>query len=255
MKTLNQDLVTDHWNFRANSYRFNTNRDFFCNDVADRWRDLLAEAIGDVEPQKVLDAGCGPAVLTRILLDLGHQVTAVDVSEKMIEIAREIVGPKDGQVSFHMANVVDLPFQDASFDMILSRYVVWTLPEPVEALKEWRRLLKPGGRIGIIDGNWYYHYYRSRFKRWWADVSNLAYKVRSGFEPGQKLATQYAFDLPTTHVLRPDWDLGVLAGLGFENVKVYNHLERRVWGTWSVKRLKNPWKNQFLIMATKGSKM
>ena len=255
MTTLNQGLVTDHWNFRADIYRFNMIRDFFRNDVADRWRDLLAEAIGDVGPQNVLDAGCGPAVLTKTLLDLGHRVTAVDVSEKMIEIAREIVGSGNDRISFHLADVVDLPFEDASFDMIFSRNVVWTLPEPVKALTEWRRLLKPGGRLGVIDGNWYYHYYRSRIKRWWADISNLTYKVRSGFKPGQKLAAHYAFDLATTHVLRPDWDLGVLAGLGFENVKVYQDLERRVWGTWSLKRFTNPWNNQFLIMATKGSKM
>ena len=211
----------------------------------------MAEAIGDVGSQKVLDAGCGPAVLTRLLLDLGHRVTAVDVSENMIELARQTVGKENDHVNFHQADVADLPFEDAGFDMIISRYVVWTLPDPVKVLIEWQRLLKPGGRIGIIDGNWYYHYYRSRIRRCWAHVSNFTYKVRSGFDPGQKIATNYAYDLPTTHVLRPDWDLGVLAGLGFENIKVYPHLERRIWRSWSWERLKNPWSHQFLIMAEK----
>lgn len=253
MTAINQERVTDHWNFRAKSYRFNINRDFFNQDVAPRWRALLAEAIGNVEPQKVLDAGCGPAVLTRLLLGLGHDVTGVDVSEKMIEIAREAVGEGNNRVRFQQGNVADLPFDDESYDLIVSRYVVWTLPDPVKALKEWQRLLKPGGRLGIVDGNWYYHYYRSPFKRWWSRVNNLMYRIRSGFDPGQKLATNYAPELPTTHVLRPDWDQGVLAGLGFENIQVYSNIERRIWGPWSANRLKNPWNHQFLIMATKPS--
>lgn len=253
MTTVSQELVTDHWNNRARSYRFNINRDFLRNGVDGRWRELLAEAIGESTPLKVMDAGCGPAVLTRLLLDLGHEVAAVDVSEKMLEAAREIVGACDGRVTFHQAGVADLPFEDECFDLIISRYVVWTLPDPVKALKEWGRLLKPGGRIGIIDGNWYYHYYRSRLGRLWADMNGLFYKVRSGFDPGQKLATNYALELPTTHVLRPHWDLGVLAGLGFEDVKLYRNLEKRIWNRWSWNRWKNPWNHQFLIMASKQS--
>lgn len=179
MTAVNQEIVTSHWDSRAKSYRFNINRDFFRHGVNDRWRELLAEAIGPTGPLNVLDAGCGPAVLTRLLLELGHAVTAVDVSKKMLAIAREKVGPDNDRVCFHQASAAELPFADRTFDLVISRYVVWTLPEPVRAMREWRRLLKPGGRLGIIDGNWYYHYYRSRFRRWVANIDSLWYKVRS----------------------------------------------------------------------------
>lgn len=247
--SVKQDLITKHWNTRAGSYNFNAGKDFFCKGVDVRWRDLLAEAIGDPEPKKVLDAGCGPAVLTRILLELGHEVAAVDVSEKMIELARNAVGENRDKVSFHQTSVDELPFEDSSFDLVFSRYVVWTLPQPVKAIREWQRILKPGGRVGIIDGNWYYHYYRSRLKKVWSSMVHLTYKIRSGFDPGQKLATNYALKLPSTYVLRPDWDMGVLEGMGFEDIRVFKNLEDRIWDKWTLDRLKNPWNHQFLIMA------
>lgn len=253
MTAVNQEIVTSHWNNRAKSYRFNISRDFFSRGVNDRWRELVAEAIGPTPPLEVLDAGCGPAVLTRLLLDLGHAVTAVDVSEKMLAIARQNVGPENDRVRFHQASAAKLPFADGTFDLVISRYLVWTLPEPAKAMREWRRLLKPGGRLGIIDGNFYYHYYRSRFRRWLTHLNSLWYKVRSGFDPGQKLATHYARDLPTTRVLRPDWDIGVLTGLGFENIRIFTNLDRRIRDTrpWTLKRLISHWNNLFMVVATK----
>ncbi len=247
---LEQEMVTTHWNNRAKSYQFNLSKDFFRDDASSRWRDLLAAAIGTTAPLDALDVGCGPAVLTRLLLELGHTVTAVDVSEKMLELGRQSV-PPDSRVSFHQASAAELPFEDASFDLVINRYVVWTLPNPVQALREWQRVLKPGGRLCVIDGNWYYHYYTSPVRRGWSKFIHFLYKARSGFDKSQKLATGYARELPTTWVLRPDWDLGLLAGLGFEEVEVIKGLEQRIRTHWLKDRLKNPWAHQFLIMAKK----
>lgn len=249
--TPGQDVITSHWNSRATSYDFNIKKDFFRDTVSDRWQDLLVEAIGESGPRKILDAGCGPAVLTRLLLDLGHEVTAVDISENMLALAKESIGNENSRVRFQQASVTDLPFEDASFDMVFSRYVIWTLPDPINAFREWQRVVKPGGLIGVIDGNWYYHYYRSGFRRCWSNLISFLYKVRAGFDPGQKLATGYAPELPCTQVLRPDWDRGVLAALGYQDVRVYDKLEQRIWGSLALNRLKKPWHHQFFITGRK----
>ena len=251
MKSIGQEVVTSHWDNRATSYHFNMNKDFFIGNVMEGWRNLFSTFIGDVGPLQVLDAGCGPAVLTRLLLDLGHQVTAVDVSDQMLQAAREVIGPDNDRVRFFQGDVADLPFDEGVFDLIINRYLVWTLPEPVKALREWRRLLRPGGRLCIIDTNWYYHYYRSRLNRWWVNTYQLYYQVRSGFNSGQKLATHYARDLPCTHVLRPHWDVGLLTGLDFENLEVYHDIGPQVFGAWSLNRLKNPWHRRFLVSGSK----
>ena len=253
MSQVTQDVVTKHWNERARSYQFNMKRDFFAHGVDDRWRQILADALGDAGRLKVLDAGCGPAVMTKLLLDLGHEVTGVDTSQEMLQYGQEMLGDATERVHFQQGSVDDLPFEDETFDLIISRYVVWTLPDPVKALAEWQRLLKPGGRVLVIDGNWYYHYYHSYAYRLWYALNTLSYKVRSGFDPSQKLATSYASDLPTTKLLRPDWDLGMLAGLGFTNMQVFRNLERKIWGSLSWQRWKSPWNHIFLLVATKGS--
>jgi ubiquinone/menaquinone biosynthesis C-methylase UbiE len=46
------------------------------------------------------------------------------------------------------------PFDARQFDVVISRHVVWTLPDPARALANWKRILKPGGRVIIIDGVW-----------------------------------------------------------------------------------------------------
>lgn len=253
MITPAQDLVTHHWNQRARSYQFNISKDFFTDRVSGRWRGLLEETLGPGRPREVLDAGCGPAVLTRLLLDLGHRVTAVDVSEEMLEIARQKVSQSESyrQATFQRASVSELPFENDSFDAVLSRYVIWTLPDPIGALREWYRIVKPGGLVGIIDGNWYYDYYHNRFKRLWSQLATLHYKIRSGFDPGQKLATGYARGLPCSHVRRPDWDVGVLGALGYLDVTVRQGLEQQIWGRVSLHWLKSPWSHQFLITGRK----
>jgi len=48
-----------------------------------------------------------------------------------------------------------LPFRSSCFDVVASRHLLWTLPDPGKALAEWMRVLRPGGRILAIDGNWF----------------------------------------------------------------------------------------------------
>ncbi len=51
------------------------------------------------------------------------------------------------RIEFLHQDITQLPIPDASFDLIVSRFVVWTLPHPDQAIKEWYRLLKPNGKI------------------------------------------------------------------------------------------------------------
>jgi SAM-dependent methyltransferase len=92
-----------------------------------------------------------------LIAELGHRVTGVDLSEGMLAKAREkaaqlgagIVPPR-----FEMGDAIDPPGTPASVDVVISRHVLWTLHDPVRAIQNWRRLLRPGGRILAIDGLW-----------------------------------------------------------------------------------------------------
>ena len=55
-------------------------------------------------------------------------------------------------VRFEEADAEALPFAPASFDLVVSRHLLWTLPHPEAAIDEWRRVLRPGGRLVVVDG-------------------------------------------------------------------------------------------------------
>lgn len=101
----------------------------------------------------VLDCGCGPGTITRGIAErvAPGQVAGVDFGQSQIEIAQK-AAPEN--ISFQTANCYALPFADASFDRIFSHALFEHLSEPVKALKEFHRVLKPGGIAGICSPDW-----------------------------------------------------------------------------------------------------
>jgi SAM-dependent methyltransferase len=245
-----QAVVTRHWDDRVPSYVRNHGWLFRNRAAQEKWRLFVAEFVGPGSGLDVLDAGCGPATLTGPLVQLGHRLTAVDVSKEMLEQAGRILGDQAGKVRFLNADASNIPLPDSSFDLVVSRYVVWTLPDPAQAVREWMRLLRPGGRLCIIDGNWYYHYYRGGWARWWLHLVDFGYKIKNGFDKSQKMATSYVATLPTTRVLRPDWDVGLLSGVGFTDIRVQHKLDALVSGM-SWQRLNTLLARPFMVQARK----
>jgi demethylmenaquinone methyltransferase / 2-methoxy-6-polyprenyl-1,4-benzoquinol methylase len=111
-----------------------------------RWRRLTAQAV--VRPRdRVLDACCGTGELALAALAEGGRVTGVDFSERMLERAR----PKSAAVSWVQGDVLELPFEDASFDAVTVGFGVRNVEDVGRALREVRRVLRPGGRLGILE--------------------------------------------------------------------------------------------------------
>jgi demethylmenaquinone methyltransferase / 2-methoxy-6-polyprenyl-1,4-benzoquinol methylase len=111
-----------------------------------RWRRLTAQAV--VRPgDRVLDACCGTGELALAALAEGGRVTGVDFSERMLERAR----PKSAAVSWVRGDVLELPFEDASFDAVTVGFGVRNVEDVGRALREVRRVLRPGGRLGILE--------------------------------------------------------------------------------------------------------
>jgi ubiquinone/menaquinone biosynthesis C-methylase UbiE len=59
------------------------------------------------------------------------------------------------EVDFFHGDAENLPFKDNSFDLVVNKFLLWTLPHPSGAAREWKRVLKPGGRLLAIDGGWF----------------------------------------------------------------------------------------------------
>jgi ubiquinone/menaquinone biosynthesis C-methylase UbiE len=118
----------------------------------DRILDLFTPAGG---PLDALDAGCGTGFLSLELAARGHRVSGVDFAPAMLAEARRKAVERRLSVSFEEGDAEELRFLPGSFDLVISRHVLWTLPHPEAAVDEWIRVLRPGGRLAIVDGAQY----------------------------------------------------------------------------------------------------
>jgi len=102
----------------------------------------------------VLDVGCGTGFLALLAAEAGHRASGVDMADAMLAQARAKAAARKLAVAFLRADAEAPPFAEHSFDLIVERHVIWTLPDPTRALRSWRTLLRPGGRVALIEGDW-----------------------------------------------------------------------------------------------------
>src|SRR5437763_16269274 len=144
--------VAAHWGRRAANF----DEDFghSIRTAAERaaWARICDLVLAGRSGLDVLDAGCGTGFLSLELAARGHRVTGVDFAPAMLVEARRKAAEQSAAVRFEEADAEQLPFSPGSFDLVVSRHVLWTLPHPEAAIDEWIRVLRPGGRLAVIDG-------------------------------------------------------------------------------------------------------
>lgn len=121
----------------------------------------------------VLDCGCGPGGITVTLAALVPQgrVVGVDIEDRQLDMGRREARQRGiDNAEFHHASLYALPFADGTFDAVLAHAVLYHLAEPMKALRELWRVLKPGGVIGLrdadFDGDVYYPFHEDVGRLW-----------------------------------------------------------------------------------------
>jgi len=133
--------------------RYDIQHSFLTAKSDQRGRELLVNRAvfpGD----KVLDCGAGTGSTGLIAAqNVGEsgKVVLVDMSEGMLAVAKEKMAQSEllGRVEFQAGDMLDLPFEDDSFDVVLSTYSLCPVYDPAKAATELYRVTRPGGRIGI----------------------------------------------------------------------------------------------------------
>ncbi len=109
----------------------------------------LVDFLGEVDGISVLDVGCGKGAFSRRMVEAGAEVSGIDIAEKFVGIAQRNI--PCGR--FKAASATKIPFEDAQFDAVFSFEVLEHIPDTEKAVAEMVRVLKPGGKILIIDKN------------------------------------------------------------------------------------------------------
>jgi 2-polyprenyl-3-methyl-5-hydroxy-6-metoxy-1,4-benzoquinol methylase len=117
------------------------------------WTALLVGLLPQ-DPSRIVDLGCGTGSLSVLMAQLGHELTGIDFSSSMIEIACQKARAASVEVDFRVADASDPPLAACNFDVVLARHVLWALPDPAAGLRRWIDLLTPTGRLVLIEGRW-----------------------------------------------------------------------------------------------------
>jgi SAM-dependent methyltransferase len=158
----------------------------------------LVEFAGIRGEELVLDVGCGTGVVAITAACLGAQVSGLDLTPDLLEHARanqKIAGC--GEIDWTEGDAENLPYDDATFDVVVSQFGHMFAPRPEVAISEMRRVLKPAGRIALAT--WPPEHFVGRFfamvARYsppppgasppplWGDVSVVAERLSTGFAP------------------------------------------------------------------------
>ncbi len=143
--------VAAHWDRRAPSFDEDFGHSIRTPAERAAWDRILDLVLAGRGRLDALDAGCGTGFLTFELAARGHRVTGVDFAPAMIAEARRKAAERGVSVRLEEADAEQLPFAPGSFDLAISRHVLWTLPHPEAAIDEWIRVLRPGGRLVVVD--------------------------------------------------------------------------------------------------------
>src|SRR5215472_14749299 len=122
--------VAAHWDRRA--AHFDEDFGHSIRTAAERtaWDRILDVLIPQRGPLDALDVGCGTGFLCLELAARGHRVTGIDFAPAMLAEARRKAAQSGAAIRFEEADAEQMPFRAGSFDLAISRHLLWTLPHP-----------------------------------------------------------------------------------------------------------------------------
>ncbi len=161
--------------------------------------------------RRVADMGSGTGIVAELLARLGYDVIAIEFAESRAAIAHQRLRAYPG-AEIRVGDAMDPPLAAGEADAIVSRNLIWMLPQPAAALQRWQALVAPGGRIAAIDAT-------RRLERSWPDV------VRARFGLQRQKSRQPVSAANPTPLANPPDEAEAMrfwSGAGLENVMPIN---------------------------------
>ncbi len=214
-----KERVEAYWAKRADSFYRLRESEIHSRRFA-RWESEILSRLPEGRALKVLDVGCGTGFFSVLLAGHGQQVTGIDLTPEMIAGAERAAGEAGVKADFQIMDAEHPDFADETFDLVISRNLTWTLPNPGKAYEEWLRVLKKGGILLNFD----------------AEYAKEDHAQQVGCELGTGLncdmiqECRRIYDLlAISRLTRPEWDRQMLQSLGAKSIETDLEVGLRVY--------------------------
>ena len=219
--------VKDYWTQRSHDFG-TVRKNELENEMGQRWLHEIERFLPEGRSLDILDVGTGTGFFAILLAEKGHRVEGIDLTPAMLEEARWIAKQRNLDITFREMDAQNLDYPNDSFDVVISRNLTWTLPDPESAYAEWFRVLKPGGVLLNFDAAYAAHM-RSH------SVQNRKVAPDSPYgHVGMTDALQQENDAITLSMdigqARPEWDGKVLTRIGFQSCQTDTQVGKRLLG-------------------------
>jgi len=148
-----RDEIKAYWSDRAATFDLSPGHEIFSEEERAAWHQLFLRHLGPGAGRAALDLASGTGVISHLLDELDFKVQGLDWAEPMLERARDKARKRGRAIRFALGDAENTMEPDNHYDVIVNRHLVWTLVDPAAAFAEWLRVLKPGGMLLIVDGD------------------------------------------------------------------------------------------------------
>ena len=219
--------VKDYWTQRSHDFG-TVRKNELENEMGQRWLHEIERFLPEGRSLDILDVGTGTGFFAVLLAQQGHRVEGIDLTPAMLEEARTLAKQRNLDITFREMDAQNLAYPDGTFDVVISRNLTWTLPDPQRAYASWFRVLKPGGVLLNFDAEYAAHV-RSH------SVQNRKVAPDSPYgHVGMTDALQQENDAITLSMdigqARPEWDGEVLTRVGFQSCQTDTQVGKRLLG-------------------------
>ncbi len=236
--TLSEDQIkgeiAKRWDYSSQRYDDYHGHGIKSDEEVTFWKALFGRIIPG-ERLNVLDVGCGTGEISLLLAGMGHRVVGIDLSKKMLDRAASKAkamaqAGHEVDAKFMIGDAESPPFENGSFDAIVTRHVLWTLPNPQNAVTGWKRALKEGGTLAVIDGLWNDGSLETRLRRKVGELLILVFErndiSRDSYSPEMNATLPHSKGV-SADTVRAYMENAGLRDIGTENLADLIKIQRR----------------------------
>ena len=220
--------VQRYWTARAHDFA-SVRKNELKDSISERWLNEFGRFFSNNNQLDILDVGTGSGYFAILLSKAGHKLTGIDITESMLLEAETTAVDCGVEPRFIKMDAQELDFEDNSFDVIVTRNLTWTLPEPQKAYAEWYRVLKPGGILLNFDADYAENVRNHNQKLSYINPSDIYGHIGVTKEL-EKENAELTLMMPAGVNARPAWDMELMRQYGFVDIRCDIEAGQRILG-------------------------